>query len=344
MRTVRIFGLSVSSDAKTAVLASLAQSGRAAGLDCDMVTERRYVSCDLAVLWGQPKTERRRGGEASEEHLFRSEIIARHAGPVLIIDAPLFGRRVPVHRRRPWLFRKIVPRNSAWAHRLAPSWQSANEVFEEFRVGIGGALGDNGGLALAPFVHGRYRLLEQRLELPPLRPYRKTGRNILVIGQVPGDASLRGIDINAWIETTSARLQQLTDRPIRVRFHPGAGAPNSRLTQALRAKGVAIEEASHSFSRSLEDAWAVVTCCSGASIDALMAGVPVIASSPASFAWDVTDHELEHVVAPTEFQREQWLDRLAAAQWSRAEIGSGAIWQPLLMACDAARTSQTALQ
>ena len=341
MQTVRIFVGSVSSDTKNAVLSNLAKSGQASGLDCNIVAEKRYVPCDVAVVWGQPKVTRRSGTKASGEHLFRSEVFARHAGPVVIIDAPLLGRKVPMYRRRHWLFRKLVPRH-ALAHRLFPSWQSAKEDFSEFRVGVGGALGDNGGLALAPFAHGRYRLLEQRLDLPPLKSYRKTGKNVIVIGQVPGDASLRGLDVNQWIVKTSSRLLQLTDRSICVRPHPGAGASNPKLMEALKGMGVMIEDASRPLGTSLEDAWAVVTCCSGAAIDALMAGVPAIASSSASFAWDVTDHNLEQVVAPTEFPREQWLDRLAAAQWSRAEIDSGAIWPPLLMACDAARLSRTA--
>ena len=342
MRTVRIFGVSVSSDVKNAVLSSLAKSGRAAGLDCDIVAEKRYVPCDVAVVWGQQKVTGRSGTKASGEHLFRSEVLTRHAGPVVIIDAPLLGRKVPMHRRRPWLFRKLVPRHAAWAHRLFPSWQPANEAFSEFRIGVGGALGDNGGLALAPFAHDRYWLLEKRLDLPPLKSYRTSGKHIIVIGQVPGDASLRGIDVNQWILATCSRLLQLTDRPIRVRPHPGAGDSNPELVEALTGTGVVIEDASKPFNESLDDAWAVVTFCSGAAIDALMAGVPAIAASSASFAWDVTDHDLEHVVAPTEFPREPWLDRLAAAQWSRAEIDSGAIWQPLMMACDAAGLTRTA--
>ena len=313
MPIVRVFSGSVASDTKIDLLASLASSGSVLGMDCRVVSEQRYTPCDVAVIWGQSKTARRFGGTDLAEHVFRSEVISRHAGPVVIIDAPLMGRKVQAHRRRPWLFRKLVPRRAAWAQRLFPFWHSMNEVFGEYRVGLGGALGDNGGLALAPFAQGRYQLLARRLQLPPLQPYRRNGQNVIVMGQVPGDAALRGLDIDEWIVNTSTRLRQLTDRPVRVRLHPGAGTPDPKLIAALQVIGVAVEEPSRSFANSCQDAWAVVTYCSGAAIDALMAGVPAIATSSASFAWDVTDHDLACVVSPTEFPREEWLERLAAA-------------------------------
>ena len=182
--------------------------------------------------------------------------------------------------------------------------------------------------------------MAKRLGMPEVQPYRTAGRHIVVVGQVPGDSSLRGENINDWLLDTCARLRRLSNRPIVARLHPLARSHEVvGMHDRLEELSVEIDDPSRPFSRTLNDAWSVVTYSSGAAVDALIAGVPAIAMGRASFAWEVTDHHLEKAVDPTLYDRRPWLERLAAAHWCIDEIARGEVWQPLLGALSAGRAA-----
>lgn len=338
---VKVFGSSVSSEQKRRILSAMATSGRSAGLDCELVFDRSYTLCDVAVVWGMAKDPEQATLRAPDKLRLRNDIHASHRGPLVIVEAPVLGRRVPPWRKRPWLARNLIPRNSGWAQRFA--WAQADyEILKEFRIGINGCLGDDGGFALAPYAAGerRWAATAQRLGLPRLKPYRKSGTHIVVVGQVPGDASLRGTDVDSWIISTCAELRTFTGRPIIVRLHPGARDPSQQLVAALQAAGIELDDVKRPLSHALIGAWCVVTYSSGAAIDALLQGIPAFALSSASFAWDVTDHDLSRIESPRLAGREAWLGQVAAIQWSAEEFAAGAIWKPIV----AAITGHTAPQ
>lgn len=320
----------------------LGQSAQKWGLDCQIVESSEYAACDIAVVWGVPKPEEGKAGAARKRQQLRQDIAERHRGSIVVLEAPVCGRRVRPQQNRPWLIRKLFPPNAFWTPtRLNPP-RSVVDPFAHYRIGLGG-FPDDGGLALAPYVSNRWQIMADRLGLSEPKPYRMSGRHILVVGQVPGDASLRGIDIQAWILACCTELRKLTDREIRVRPHPLArGFVSAALNSRLAALGVGIEDVSLPFAQSLSEAWSVVTYSSGAAIDALLSGVPAIALSPASFAWEVTDHRLDCAVEPTLYDREEWLGKIAAAQWFESEIASGEVWEPLLKALAASRRRRAA--
>lgn len=144
-----------------------------------------------------------------------------------------------------------------------------------------------------------------------LVPYRQ-GEEVIIVPQ-------RGIGPDGvamptgWTAAVFERLVLLTDRPIRVRPHPGNGAPK-----------VSLE-------KDLANAWAVVTWGSGAAIKALQLGVPVLHDFPKWIGAEAAA-PVERVESPnlSEAARLSMFRRLAWAQWELSEIASGEAFRCLL--------------
>lgn len=146
-----------------------------------------------------------------------------------------------------------------------------------------------------------------------LKPWRETGSHILVLPQrgigEPGVAMPRD-----WLARTLAELGRRTNRPIRIRRHPG----REKVEPDADFVG----------------AWACVTWGSGAAIKALAAGVPVFYGLDRWIGRDAA-FPLQHAFALEEpvigdLCRERMFRRLAWAQWNLAEIESGEAFACLL--------------
>lgn len=129
----------------------------------------------------------------------------------------------------------------------------------------------------------------------------------VVMGQVPGDQSIRGFDFERWRKNTCRCLEDM-GRRVKFRPHPGGnmGRPDARAAASLASD--------------LEAAGQVITWNSNSAVDAVLAGVPTVAQDAGSMAWEVTGRELSDMVKP---DRTGWLERLAWKQYSRAEMESG---------------------
>ena len=131
----------------------------------------------------------------------------------------------------------------------------------------------------------------------------------LILQQVPGDSSIRGVDIESFYARASQAFS--SDMPIKIRPHPNI-SPKKSAEYAAAAK--------RSFAEDLAGARLAVTWNSNAAVDAVLAGVPTIAMDKGSMAWDVTGHDL---VKPPSPDREAWSRALAWKQWRREEMESG---------------------
>lgn len=142
-----------------------------------------------------------------------------------------------------------------------------------------------------------------------LKPWRAQGSHVLVCPNrsfgVPG--RIMPVD---WAEKTAARLRRETKRPVTVRSHPGNDAPKRTLADDLAG------------------AWAMVIWSSSSGVHALAAGIPVFCEAPfwimkgASAAGSIDE--------PVIPERRPHFERMAWAQWTLAEIESGAAFGHLL--------------
>ena len=148
---------------------------------------------------------------------------------------------------------------------------------------------------------------------------------VVVMGQVPKDASLRGLpDYRQWLRSSLARLSDLSHRPVVFRPHPKS--QTDVVSFAAMQHG--------SLQETLDSAHVVVTYNSNSGVDAILDGVPVIAIDLGSMAWSVASHEfttesVEHPWRPSQEERLQWAYDLAYTQWSEGEIAHGHAWDHL---------------
>lgn len=212
---------------------------------------------------------------------------------------------IPHSHHRPKYGEKVA----CWGWRTGQKWRRLGFdvlVFERGYIGdrfSWTSLAWNGlnGRGIAPVIDDGGERFNARHE--PLSPSNPHGRYVLICGQVPGDASLQGRDLNPWYEEQAGKY---ADHDIVFRPHP------------LGARRGAIQElngaitSTRSLGEDLEGASLVVTYNSNAGVDALLAGKPVCCDNEGSMVWGV---KLE--------DREQWAHRLAWRQWTLDEISSG---------------------
>lgn len=156
-----------------------------------------------------------------------------------------------------------------------------------------------------------------------MKPWREAkGDLVVIMGQVPTDASLRGLNFNAWLRETAERLQRAGHR---VGFRPH---PNHRDT--LHVRGV--EQLTGTMEEALARAKWVVTYNSNSGVLAVLAGVPTVSCHRGSMAWEMTGHD-PYLMPPTP-DRTAWASRLAWTQWSMEELRNGDFWDHLKQGMD----------
>lgn len=136
-----------------------------------------------------------------------------------------------------------------------------------------------------------------------LSPWRQDGDHILVLPQ-RGMGSQGVAMSRTWLANTLLQLGKTTNRPVRIRKHPGQNAC------------VPLEE-------DLKNAWAAVTWGSGAGIKSIVAGIPVFHGLRDWIGAGAASTELSNIESPFMGDRLPMLRRLAWAQWTLPEIESG---------------------
>lgn len=184
--------------------------------------------------------------------------------------------------------------------------------FKYSSVSFGGWLNGR-GIYRGPMTDGS-RLRKHFAHL--LKPWRTQPGYALLVGQVPGDASLAGKDLSPWYLETARKLQA-DGREVVFKPHPVAvergyrgGVPG---VHTLRAT---LEDA-------LSGAMVAVTWNSNTAVDAVLSGVPAVAIDKGSMAYEVAGHTVVKVMTP---DRTAWATALAWKQWTRDEMASGECW------------------
>lgn len=180
------------------------------------------------------------------------------------------------------------------------------------------ALGFNGLNGLADFCNesvpdDRWRKYWRHTA----EPWKESGDYALIIGQVPGDAALRGLDVGEWVGSVVEEARQRFGK-VYFRPHPLARKP-------VRVPGV--EVMGGDLAKALSGASAVITYNSNTAVDAVMAGVPAICFDRGSMAWDVCSHSISEPLYRGD--RDDWGRKIAYAQWLPEELSSGAAWRHL---------------
>lgn len=151
-----------------------------------------------------------------------------------------------------------------------------------------------------------------------MKPWKRREKYALILAQVPGDMSCYGVNMEAWYVEAAAAMEA-RGYIVGLREHPAAVARGLHV-RALpdRRVGGTLEDA-------LSVAAVAVTWNSNSGVDAVLAGVPVIACDPGAMCWEVAAHGLDAPIRRPD--REAWAARLAWTQWTIDEIASGEAWE-----------------
>lgn len=158
--------------------------------------------------------------------------------------------------------------------------------------------------------------------------------DILVLLQLPGDASLRNSDHGEWLLDTIDQIREQTERNIRIRFHPAMSEKGHENFFKDIGKVVFRNHKNISWSdgtqtsllEDFNDAGVCVTYSSGSAIDSIIHGVPTITIDEGNFAYPISSKTLDDIDNPylaSIAERTQWLQNLTYCQWNRAEMSNG---------------------
>lgn len=185
-----------------------------------------------------------------------------------------------------------------------------------------------------------------------LKPWRKQGGHILLLGQTLKGQSSQHIDIYDWYAKVCRKIRTRTSRRIVFRHHPRiskvrpeAGnrsrVPKDRETLTAKLGRGFPNFAWHSgwlLEEDLRNCWTCVAFTTNAIVEAVVAGIPSFSLDEGCIAWPVTCHDTAQIENPPLLPREQWAYDLAYAQWNVAEMRSGAVWQHLRPAAQQPRS------
>lgn len=263
----------------------------------EICTESTYEpGADVDIFLGSWKKNR-----DAEHHKLKCEIVDK-AKNFIVLETPLLER------------------------------QAVQEVMpdEWFRVGLGGFMRD------AKFAPLNNQRKSNDTRCNPTYPRSIHGDYILVVLQLPGDASLDGIDINQWAESKVEEIRKLTDRDIVLRLPQLKREFN--LEFAKKYPHMYVQQGTHKDKQiTLNNAYAVVTYSSGMGVEGIINGNRTYIESKNGF-YSKTPEDGASLpdVLGNEYQnfnslnhQEQYIDFLKSTQWYKNEIADGSCWNEM---------------
>jgi hypothetical protein len=169
------------------------------------------------------------------------------------------------------------------------------------------------------------------------KEWRTNGDHILLLAQRPKGWNMFGNDQDSWLETTINQIKQYTNRPIRVRMHPGDGARDKQIDKLLKRGGVQISSAGN-IREDLVNCWSAVGYNSTPNVVSAIEGVPVYVADPVhSWTADIAYTDLSQIENPPCPDRTEWLNKIANIHWSNSEVKTGKLWQSIKRYISSAR-------
>jgi hypothetical protein len=277
-------------------------------IDLKLSYDPEIEKCDIAIQFGTVK-------ERSSEHHVTKQSIRKNAKTIIFVETPLLGRTIDKQNN-----------------------------YSYYRIGVNGFLNNDGTFYQENLLDLTRidNMKKNGLEIKSFQGWKnhKDG-NILILLQLPGDASLRGQNHAEWFLDTVKKIRSTTDRKIVVRFHPamsdrGRSDFFSEISPVF-FKNYANLHWSNGLSTTLDNEFKNTGICvsytSGSCIDAVLQGVPVIAMDEGNLAYPISSRRIEDIHNPklaSELEITQWLNFLANSQWNEFEMLNGTVWKHLL--------------
>lgn len=268
----------------------------------DNIYAEKYKPCDVAIQFGSAKAR------DALHHIVKTDI-KENAKNIVYVETPLLGRAI-----------------------------NNKHNYEFYRLGVNGFLYGEGNFNCDNSPPDRWNMFKSLYGYKDFSGWKDhTKGPILLLAQLPGDASLRTQDMAEWVKETISNIRSITDRKIIIRLHPamsekGRNAFIGDLSELILENDGNISFSKNTLNQDLNKAGICISYTSGSSIDAILAGVPCIACDEGNFTWPISSHSWEDINEPYLADKEvvqQWLYDLSYCQWSVDEIKTGKAWAHL---------------
>lgn len=177
----------------------------------------------------------------------------------------------------------------------------------------------------------RWKSISKNLGIT-LKDYRTTGSHILLCLQRNGGWSMGNVDIQDWANSVISTLRQYTNRPIRIRTHPGDKTskeiikPGNPACKIKFSKDVTLSN-NINLVDDLRDCWAAINYNSSPVVGAAIEGIPIFVIDTAkSQCREIANTDLTQIENPKMFDRQLWVERLSMFHWNFDELKSGECW------------------
>ena len=275
---------------KIDVLAAFAEGARRCGANVTIQTKNEILPARLAVILGWPSPL-----QDGPNIRLRAAVVKhqkKNNGHVMAIDASTF--------------------------------KFHDNEGKYLRYSLGGVFYDTSEYANKFSTPERWNHISQDLGLA-MKPWRFEGDHILLLMQRDGGWSMKGLNPILWAMQKYHEIRRYSELPIVVRPHPGKTIDLSVLEQL---PGVVISDSKRvSITKDLERARAAFVFNSSSGVASILQGVPLIVDDQSSVCWHVAHHDMAGLLAPSTFNREQWIWDLAACHWSDEESSRGLIYR-----------------
>lgn len=160
------------------------------------------------------------------------------------------------------------------------------------------------------------------------KPYRKNGNHILILCQRSNGWNLFGNNQGVWVENTIQNIRRYSDRPIRIRLHPGDSTRHLFAEYLGKQYGKDVKISTEpSILADFKKCWCTVGYNSTPNVVSLIEGIPNIVTDPVnSWSNGISETNFQNIENPTLHDRTDWLHRIANIHWSNDEIQSGVVW------------------
>jgi hypothetical protein len=161
-----------------------------------------------------------------------------------------------------------------------------------------------------------------------LMPWRSNGNHILIFCQRPKGWNLFGNDQDLWLQQTIENIRKYSQRPIRVRMHPGDGTKDKQIEKLKKRYGNLISISDEEDIRdALKNCWCGIGYNSTPTSVAAIEGIPVFLQDPLnSWAKDIAFTDFAQIENPPMPDRSEWVKKIANIHWSNDEVKSGKLW------------------
>ena len=149
------------------------------------------------------------------------------------------------------------------------------------------------------------------------KDWNSEGDYILLMGQTPGDMSLRGIDLTNWYFNKAKEFSDKLGLPVYFRQHPNL-TKKGIVTNVPGTQNLDLD-----LDSAISGAKIVVTFNSNSGIDALLAGKPTYIEDQGSLAYSVANNNIENISFDEPLNRKDFFNKLAWTQYSIKEIETG---------------------